>query len=492
MRAPSPSSRSRFRDRWRTALVPSACLLLVVAPPPTRWTAARPAVSAGRGAGDDSTAVAFRALTHSARERLARDAGRLWSARLDTIPWMGIAGERVYLTDDPRAEGYRPYQAAAADLWTGAVPPGVAPANTSVTWVGRRWAMVLLPLPTDTLAAVRRLIHEAAHAAQPTALPLPTYGEAGAGADLLDRPEGRTWLRLEWQALAAALERQGAARRRAAEDALLFRSARYAVASPGERERERALDLVEGLPEYTAWVLTGGRAGELARLLRTSAPAAPSYVRTFPYFTGPAYGMLLDQLAGPGWRADLGPGSDLQLSLLAAIAGPAPELAATLRGPVLDSATAVTLRRRAEAAGAGYGLATMRHEEDARWAARERELAALRERFVAGATLRLRPSSLRISFDPGRQAALGDAGTVMRGLVWKGDDGAELQAPAGALVPPDWSELRVPLDSAAFAPGPLTAPRQWRTAGWTLTLPAGWTVAREGASWVATPPPTPR
>jgi hypothetical protein len=494
MRAPSASSRSRSRDRWRAALVPTACLLCVVAPPPARWTAAGPAITAGRAAGDDSnsTAVAFRALTHSARERLARDAGRLWSARLDTIPWMGVAGERVYLTDDPRAEGYQRYTAGVTDLWTGPVPPGVAPANTSVTWAGRRWAMVLLPLPADTAAAVRLLIHEASHAAQPAALPLPSYGEAGAGAELLDRPEGRIWLRMEWRALAAALERQGAARRRAAEDALLFRSARYAAAAPSERERERALDLVEGLPEYTAWTLTGGRPGELARLLRTATPPSSSYVRTFPYFTGPAYGMLLDQLGGPGWRAGLGPASDLQLLLLALLEGPGPELGAALRGRAADSADPAVVRRRAEAAGAGYGLATVRREEDARWVTREHELAALRARFVTGATLRLRPSALRISFDPGAQASLGDAGTVMRGLVWKGNDGAELQAPGGALVPPDWSELRVPLDSAVFSPGPLAAPGEWKTAGWTLTLPAGWVIAPDGASWVVTPRRTPK
>ena len=29
---------------------------------------------------------------------------------------------------------------------------------------------------------------------------------------------------------------------------------------------------------------------------------------------------------------------------------------------------------------------------------------------------------------------------------------------------------------------------EWKTAGWTLRLPAGWTAAPDGASWVVTPP----
>jgi len=151
----------------------------------------------------------------------------------------------------------------------------------------------------------------------------------------------------------------------------------------------------------------------------------------------------------------------------------------------VDTAALGALARRAAEA---YGLTATAAEEEGRWATRERELAALRARFVAGPTLRLRPASLRISFDPRQQASLGDAGTVMRGVEWKGDDGAELRAPAGALVSPDWSELRVPLDSAALVPGPLAVRRTWTAAGWTLTLPAGWVLATAGTSWVATPP----
>ena len=222
------------------------------------------------------------------------------------------------------------------------------------------------------------------------------------------------------------------------------------------------------MAEYTAWRITGSDPLSLARALREDAPRRSTYVRSFPYFTGPAYGLLLDAMGPRGWRDSLRQHPDLQA--LAAVVAP---LAA-----VGD----------AERAGRTYGLAEIQAAEDARWRERERQVAELRARFVDGATLRLRPGTLRISFDPRGQAPLGDAGTVMPGLVWKGAAGAVLEAPGGALVSSDWAELRVSLDTVVFAEGPLAADSHWAGRGWTLTLPAGWRFARAGASWIATPP----
>jgi hypothetical protein len=86
--------------------------------------------------------------------------------------------------------------------------------------------MVLLPIYGDSLGAERLLIHEAMHVLQPSVLPAPSYDETGAGAALLDEASGRSWLRLEWKALATALRGSGAARDSAVYDALLFRAAR--------------------------------------------------------------------------------------------------------------------------------------------------------------------------------------------------------------------------------------------------------------------------
>jgi hypothetical protein len=423
---------------------------------------------AGSGWGQvpDSAARWAGAMAAWAKARLAADAGRLWGVRLDSVPWLFIAGPRAFATTDPGQQGYTGDEAG---LWSGPLPAGIAPANTAVTWAGRRWAMVLLPLPADTLSAGRLLIHEVWHVVQPQALPLPAYNETGSGADLLDRPEGRVWLRLEWLALARALESQGSARRAALRDALLFRVRRYVAADSAERTRERLLDLAEGMAEYTGWRLSGSDPRALARALRAEAPQRQTYVRSFPYFTGPAYGLLLDVEGPHGWIDSLRRVQDLQ-ALAARTVGIA---------PVED----------AERAGLAYGLDAIQGAEGVRWRERQRQIADLRGRFVDGPTLRLRPGALRISFDFRGQVPLGEAGTVMPALVWRGTGGAALDAPAGALVTADWSELRVPLDTVTVRDGILPAVMRWVGAGWTVTLPAGWRLARTGASWVATPPP---
>ena len=423
----------------------------------------------------DAGVTAVQAAVAQARQALARDAGALWGRRIDTVPWLFVEGQRVLMTADPHQPGYA---AGPAGLWSGPLPAGVAPANTRLAWAGRTWAMVLLPLPDDAAAATRLLIHEAWHAVQPDLLPLPPLGETGPGSALLDQPEGRLWLQLEWRALAQALAAQAgsAAEATAAGHALQFRARRYALASVDERTRERLLDLSEGLAEYTAFRLTGATGSALGAHVRADAAAAPSFVRTFPYYTGPAYAYLLDR-RGPGWIRRLPGTLDLQKLLTEALPGPPSEPAAP-----------AALAALAERAGRDYGLDELRRREQVRWRAHRRQLAALRARFVDGPTLRLRPGRLDISFDFRANVSLGDAGTVMQRLVWKLPSGAELSAPDGALVLPDWSELRIPLEQATFHAGVLARPERWHTAGWTLALPAGWTLRRDGASWLATPP----
>lgn len=204
--------------------------------------------------------------------------------------------------------------------------------------------------------------------------------------------------------------------------------------------------------------------------------------------------MLLDDYAGSAWHRSVRALPDLQRLLYAAWHERAPGdpdatlVATALAGHPIGAAERTRLSTLAEQAAARYGGAAIRTAENARWTARQKELAQYRARFVDGPTLRIRPKSLNVSFDPRRQASLGDAGTVMANLAWRGPAGAELHAPAGALVTPNWDEVRVPLGNVQLAPGPLAAPVALQGDGWTLALPAGWIVRPDGGSLVLTPP----
>jgi len=153
------------------------------------------------------------------------------------------------------------------------------------------------------------------------------------------------------------------------------------------------------------------------------------------------------------------------------------------------NASLATIDSAVAAAAIAYDGDAISRFETARWRRLEAARRAVRERYLTGPTLRLRPGALRISFDPNGQTSLGAEGTVMRGVLWKGEGDAELLAPAGALVTADWAELRVPLDPATArqleqgSAGAITLQGE----GWSLRLPAGWRLERTGTNWVARP-----
>ena len=90
--------------------------------------------------------------------------------------------------------------------------------------------------------------------------------------------------------------------RTATHEALIFRAARHAQAGETGAEQERALELNEGLAEYTGVKLSGAvdPHRDVAATLR-AAEQADAFSRMFAYASGPAYGLLLED-AAPGWR----------------------------------------------------------------------------------------------------------------------------------------------------------------------------------------------
>jgi hypothetical protein len=409
----------------------------------------------------------------AAAERALLGLPDLWPIDSARFQWMFVDGNTIRLTRQPTADGYT---ADTSGLWSGPFPAGMQRANTAVSWAGTTWAMVMLPLPQDSIDAARLLVHEAMHTMQPRLLPRPPYSEIAEGSDLLDGPEGRTWLLLEMRAMATALDTSGEARRSAVRDGLLFHAMRLRLATEAERTRERALELSEGLPEYTAWRLVSGTPAELANHIRSEERRGPSWVRQFPYLTGPALAWAAD-LGDPtgAWRRHVDYATDLAVA-----AGRAWHLTPPDSSGIPAAARAAAIR---------YGGDALRASEAERWKTHLAERASLTAAFVTGPVLRLVSSAMRISFDPNRSAPVGRPGTVMRALEWRGADGAHLVAPDGALVPPAWGWLQMPLGQVVPTEGALAAPVHWTGPGWTLDLPAGWRAHHDGKVWILTAPP---
>lgn len=372
------------------------------------------------------------------------DGGRLWGLSL-CGPLILVEPESRWAVANEQPPGGE--FTRHGPIWTGHVPGGIPVSNTALTWVGRKWAIARLPLSGDRFSQVGLLLHESFHRIQDT-LGL-------GGPDLLnphlDERDGRYWLRLELRAEARSLTLRGPDARQAALDALLFRANRHRL-YPGADTLERALELQEGLAEYTGQRLAMAVTGESpARAARTLAgfESRETFVRSVGYATGPALGLLLDRYA-PGWRSRV------------RTEGLAPQLARALRfEPPADLAGA------ARARAAAYDDGSLAREEDQRETERQARLADYRRRLVEGPVIVLRQDRLSRAFNPNTLTPLGDAGTVYPTGVFSAEWGKLEVSEGGALVAPDFGMLRIPAPDAVSG-------SVIKGEGWTLELADGW------------------
>jgi hypothetical protein len=314
-------------------------------------------------------------------------------------------------------------------------------ANTALEWAGERWTMLLWPLPENPLQRRALVLHESWHRIQDH-IGLPARAAANSH---LDEMEARVWLQLEWRALRAAVTGFGERKARAAGDAIAFRRRRHALYANAAVD-EQALELNEGLAEYTGLRLSSesdAEAAERAARKLDAAPREATFVGSFAYATGTAYGLLLDA-ADHGWQRRLRPSDDMA-ELLA--------LAMGLDGLGADVRAGL------------YGANELRIAETRREKQRQERLRRYRERLVEGAVLLLPLENPRISFDPGSLLPLPGHGLIYPEMQVS-DAWGVLTVTNGALLSPDSKRLTV--TAPAGTASPLAGD------GWQLRLRPGW------------------
>ena len=369
-----------------------------------------------------------------------RDGGRLWGVSICGPMVIADARTQTIATSRPAPEGARPRVLGIV--------------NAPVAWGGATWAAYIWDdLATRTPRERRELLlHELFHGVQPgLGLVAPARQ-----TEHLDAADGRYWLRLEWRALARALGESGAERTLAVRDALAFRQARRSL-YPASVEDERGQEIGEGLAAYTGTVLAAesatdalGSAVDHLDGMEAAAPEA-SFVRTFAYASGPAYGLLLDA-SSPGWTRRVRGTDDLAALLMGALAVQ----------PATDAA----------AAASRYGGAEIRASEQQRDEERQQRIAELRQRFVDGPVLVIPGGGSGMSDSRGATVIPG-IGTVYFGPYRASGSWGALEAEQGVLISSDgrWRRVSAPgrREDGSFAGD-----------GWTFRVAAGW-VVREGA-----------
>lgn len=377
----------------------------------------------------------------------AADDGELWGVSL-ARPLLFVHPETRAVVADRGDDGG--LLTETDGVWSGQFPAESPIANFATEWAGRRWTMLVWPLPEDEVDRARLLLHESFHNVQPE---LEISGSSDA-APHLGTFEGRLWLRLEARALAAALKAdpEDGSREDAAADAMLFRALRRSL-FPASPKDEDELERTEGAAEYTGMRLcspdAGVRVAETVELLEGLAQR-PSLTRSFMYATGPALGLLLDDY-DPYWREAFLAGASITELLMPIVWMEEPE----------DLQAAALERARS------YDFEQIEAEEEERELERQKRMARHRARYLEGPVLILPGRSLRSSFDPSRIELLEGVGSVY-GTLWASDDWGVADAPGGGLILLDRT---VHLPAPTDVEGPELAGD-----GWTLALAAGWRI----------------
>jgi hypothetical protein len=431
---------------WFTRVAWAFGLTLVLFQPPLTAQAS-PATPAAAPSIDLSQAGR---LFKEAQAISDKDGGALWGVRLYGATLLVDDATREVVANRP---DYKDLLVLKGDVFVGTLPPQENASNTSMTWLGIQWTMLQWPLPEEPFERDKLIIHESFHRIQDQI----GLGGPDTSNNHLDTRDGRIWMQLEWRALKAALLERGDSRRKAAQDALVFRARRRSLFKEAA-DHERALEIHEGLAEYTGVALCSKNPAEAAAYAAARlgwAPSLKTFVRSFAYVTGPAYGLLLDQ-ANPAWRKKLTARDDLS------------DLLATALGWTLPA----DLDAASQAAAQRYGGKELTAAEEKLAVTKSQELASMKARFVDGPVLNLPlAEAFKYSFDPTNQVPLEGLGTVYPFLRISASWGI-LEANRGALLLTRDAEI---IGARVSAPGEATA-RPLKGEGWTLELQKGWDV----------------
>jgi hypothetical protein len=339
-------------------------------------------------------------------------------------------------------------------IYKDTLPTDINIANTALDWDGKRWSMVMLPMPTDRISRNNLVIHELFHRIQPT-IGFKNLQESDNGH--LDTYDGRLLLRLELEAVEKALlANDETARLSHIKNALTFRNQRHK--SSEIQKAENSLELNEGLAEYTGMMLSGRNVSEVKTHLSKSKNdflTHPTFVRSFAYQTIPNYGYLLSSKK-PNWHREINSNTNLTDYFTTAFSV-----------EIAQNESTENIANEFD-----YNFQQIQEEETQREKIRIKKIANLKSKFLENPTLELHFRNMNISFDPRNITPLENIGTVYPNLGVT-DDWGILMVENGALLASDWSKVTV------------TAPTEISDEfvngiGWKLELSPGWQVQKTG------------
>ena len=311
------------------------------------------------------------------------------------------------------------------DLFFGQLPEDIIIANTSISYCGEDWTCVIWDGNRDLLTATHLLIHESLHRIQDE-IGLPSCGSSNQH---LDETEGELLLKLELGILKDLLQNDSKDLTEGLRDAMTVRKYRQTMFPNGN---ENQFECHEGMAEYTAFKLLpldndneAIRKGLVAAAI-TKGMDGSGFGNSFAYLTGPAYGLLIDEMI-PDWRNGIRSGKTIPDVISTEVAIP-------------DTVENAEIER----ISARYNLTEYLNKERSRLEARDKEDAELRDRFSESKWLVIPNDNINFGFNPSeRLVAYDTIGVICNTMQLRGSFGT-LEVGNGIMRTHNWSSFIIP------------------------------------------------
>lgn len=339
------------------------------------------------------------------------------------------------------------------NIYYGSLPIDVNIANTSLNWSGRRWAMIMLPVPTDKFDRINLFAHESFHKAQPSL----GFQLFNTDNNHLDQKDGRTYLRLELEALRKAVNAITPSEIKLyLSDALLFRKYRYSI-YPGADTTENALELNEGLAEYTGFIISGrNKAQSILHFNNTLTDflSNPTFVRSFAYQTTPIYGYFLRRTQ-KNWNRNVTIQTNLTDYFIKA----------------LNISMNNDLAKSVEASLPKYNGQAIIVEETSRDLNIKKLKAEYKNKFLEQPHFEITFEQMNVAYDPRNILPIDNKGTVYPNIRVS-DKWGILTVTNGALMSPNWDKISISIPTNSSG-------KNITGDGWTLSLTDDYTIIKE-------------
>lgn len=381
------------------------------------------------------------------------------ATKKETLLWARDLNGPVLLVNPGTRQLYANYPDSAGKLkmdgaiYTGTLPVEINIANTAIDWGGRRWAMIMLPLPAGKADRINLMAHELFHVAQP-ALNLQFLNTDN---NHLDQKEGRIYLRLELEALRKAINGvTNTQTKMYLRDALAFRKYRHAI-YPGSDSTENVLEMQEGLAEYTGFIISGKNKKQAAAHFNQSLNnflSNPTFVRSFTYQTIPMYGYLLKTKL-KYWHKNITRYNNLTNYFSKAF------------GINLKN----DLEKYTQTSFTKYNAQIIIAEETVRQEKVNKLVAAYKSKFIDSPHFQIQFEQMNVSFNPGNIMPVEDKGTVYPNMRVS-DNWGILTVTNGALMSPGWDNICITVPETING-------KNINGDGWTLILNDAYSIVKE-------------